>query len=346
MKNKLILAVALALFSATGAHGAVVLDVNTGDATADALLKAEIDKQFQVPKMGDFLGSMSNAQAITNKGQGVSYATDHSLFVIGGSFGLGLSGDLGGSFSSTNGLPPVGLGVQASGMAGLSLAKLPVPALGPIDLKRLTVFINYFGYSNDSLVSSLTIKTNTFGLHAQYKFIDGKNIGGLGLLNWGGVAFTTGFDVSSNSLTYKVGQSITVNSSGQTYTWTPNSSSTLALEANSFSIPLEVSTSIRTLYILSLFAGIGVDLNFGNSKITSNLNGPVTGSPIALAGTAKATLTGGEEQGPSFGHVRFFGGPQINLVPLKNTNMLSLYAQGNVSTGGNYGVHAGIRAAW
>lgn len=294
--------------------------------------------------MGNFLKSMSNAQSITNKGQGVSYATDHSLFVVGGGFGAGLSGDLASGFESKGGLPAIGVGAQGSVMAGISLAKLPVPALGPIDLKRLTLFVNFLGISNDSLVSSLSIKANTFGMHAQYKVIDGKNIGGIGLLNWGGIAFTTGFNVSSNSLTYKVGQSISAESSGVKYTWTPNSASNLTLEANSFSIPFEISTSARVLYVLSVFAGAGIDLNFGKSTIAANLNGPVTNSFNATTGSASLQIS--EEQGPTFGHLRFFAGPQLNLVPLKNTNLLSIYAQGNVSTGGNYGVHAGARIAW
>ncbi|HMV36462.1 MAG TPA: hypothetical protein PKY99_12340 [Turneriella sp.] len=342
-KNTLLLLIST-LLSANAVSAGISLNVTTNDTTADALLKAEIEKQFQVPKMGDFLKSMANAQAIASKGQGVSYATEQSLFVVGGGFGASLSGDPSTGFSSSSGLPGVGFGAQGSIMAGMSLSKLPLPALGPIDLKRLTVFVNYFGISNDSLVSNLTVKANTFGMHAQYKFLEGKNVGGIGILNWGGLAFTTGFNVSSNSVTYKVGQSITANSGSQTYTWTPSSGSSLTLEANSFSIPLEVSTSARLLYVLSVFAGVGVDINFGKASVSSTLNGPVTGSPVAVTGTA--SLTGSEEQGPSFGQMRFFAGPQLNLVPLKNTNLLSIYAQGNVSTGGNYGVHAGARIAW
>jgi hypothetical protein len=343
--NKLLIVLSTSLMLIHSIQAISSLTVNTGlGSTADAALQAEIDKQFQVPTMSNFLKSMSNAQSITNKGQGVSYATDHSLFVVGGGFGAGLSGDLASGFKSNGGLPAIGVGVQGSLMAGLSLSKLPVPALGPIDLKRVTLFVNYFGISNDSLVNSLTIKANTFGMHAQYKVIEGKNIGGIGILNWGGIAFTSGFDVSSNSLTYKVGQSISVESSGTTFTWTPNSASNLTLESNSFSIPFEISTSVRVLYVLSVFAGAGIDLNFGKSTIAANLNGPVTNSSNSTTGSASLQIS--EEQGPNVGHLRFFVGPQFNLVPLKNTNLLSVYAQFNASTGGNYGAHAGARIAW
>lgn len=314
------------------------------NASAKAELEGEINKQFQGTNLPDYMGQMSNAQAITNKGQGVSYASDHSLFVIGGSGGLGLNTTSGFSFSSSGGLPAIGVGAQASVMAGLSLSRFPLPQIGPIDLKKITVFINFFSYSDDSLVTGLTMKMNTFGIHAQYKFMDGKNIGGIGVLNWGGLAFTTGFDVSSNSFNYKIGQKISTTTSGVTFDWTPSSGSSLSLESKSFSIPLEISTSVRLLYVLSIFAGTGIDLNFGNSTIAANLNGPITTSAIGQVGTA--TLTASEEKGPGFGTWRFFAGPQLNLVPLKNTNLLSLYAQGNYSIGGNYGAHAGVRIAW
>ncbi len=350
MVKNLMRAILLIAFIPTLAYSTASLNVTTGvggavGAAADAALNEEINKQFQVPSMTGFLTSMANAQAITNKGQGVSYATYHSLFVIGGNLGAGLNTTSGFDFNSSGGLPPIGLGVQGSIMAGLSLSKFPVPKIGPIDLKKLTVFVNFFSYSNDSLVDSLTIKTSNFGMHAQYKVIDGKNVGGLGLLNWGGVAFTTGFDTGSNTMTYKVGQSISATSSGVTYKWTPSAGSNLELQNTSFTIPLEVSTSVRVLYILSLFGGAGVDLNFGGkSTISANLTGPVTNSANASQGSG--TLTLAENQGPNFGALRFFAGPQLNLVPLKNTNLLSLYAQGNYSTGGNYGVHAGLRIAW
>lgn len=319
------------------------LEVTGQAGTIKADIEAEIKNKFQADKLTDLMGQMSNAQAITNKGQGVSYATDHSLFVIGSAGGVGINTTSGFNFSSNGGIPPVGVGIQGSIMVGLSLSRFPVPQIGPIDLKKLTIFANFYGYSNDSLISGLAIKTSAFGLHAQYKFIDGKNIGGIGVLNWGGVAFTSGFDVSSNTYTYKVGQKISVPSGGLTYDWTTNSTSSLSLESSSFSIPLEVSTNVRLVYILSLFAGAGIDLNFGKSTIAANLDGPLTVNGVA-AGNAK--LTASEEKGPSFGTLRFFAGPQINIVPLKTTNVVSIYAQGNYSIGGNYGVHAGIRIAW
>lgn len=344
----------LGLLLGTSALTAGPISINITDPTLSSLgagqaLENEINSEFKVPQMGDFLKSMANAQAIANKGLGVSYATEHSLFVAGGNFGLGTSFVDTSSFSlsTSGGLPAIGVGVQASGMLGISLSKLPMPALGPIDPKRLTLFINYFGISNDSIVKSLTIKANTFGMHAQYRIIEAKNLGGIGILNWGGLAFTTGFDVSTNSLTYKVGQSLSTDVSGSTVTWTPNSSSNLTLEANSFTIPLELSTSVRVLYILSLFGGAGIDLNMGKSTISANLNGTISSTGTVNnpnAGTASLVIS--ESQNPSFGHLRFFSGVQFNIVPLKNTNLLSVYAQGNISLGGHYGAHAGVRIAW
>ena len=136
MVKNLIKAILLTAFIPTFVYSTSSLTVSTGlGATADAVLQDEINKQFQVPSLTGFLTSMANAQSITNKGQGVSYATDHSLFVVGGSFGAGLNTTSGFSFSSSGGLPPIGLGAQGSIMVGLSLAKFPMPTIGPIDLK-------------------------------------------------------------------------------------------------------------------------------------------------------------------------------------------------------------------
>ncbi|MCX7633160.1 MAG: hypothetical protein N2Z22_07505 [Turneriella sp.] len=321
------------------------LTVNTGmGAAADEALQNTINSNFQVPNMTDFLARMANAQAIAHKGQGVSYATDHSLLVVGASGGVGLNSDSNFDFEAKGGLPKIGVGVQAAGMVGWSLASVPIPALGFLDPKRLTVFVSFMTYSNNSLIESLEVKTNSVGLHAQYKLIKGINVGKIGILNWGGIAFTTGINTSSNSLTFKVGQKIDTNLGAVTYTWTPDNNSKLTLEANSYSIPLELSTSVRLLYILSLFGGAGVDLNFGNATISANLNGPVTNSANSTTGSASLNLS--QTANPSPVHLRFFAGTQFNLVPLRNTNLLSFYIQGNFALGGNYGVHAGVRAAW
>lgn len=328
----------------TYVYSAYTLTVTGIAGTAKADMEAEINKRFQLNKLSDYMQQMSNAQTISHKGQGVSYATEHSLFVVGGSFGGGFNTTSGFDFDPKGGVPPIGVGIQASGMVGLSLSRFPLPQIGPIDLKKLTLFVNYFSYSNDSLFNGLGLKTNTFGIHAQYKLIDGKNIGGIGVLNWGGLLITSGLDVSNNTISYKGNQGVGINSGGQTYTWVSASTSTLSIESSSFSIPIEVSTNVRLLYVLSFFVGTGFDVNFGNSKMAANITGPIT--DVLGATVGNATLVASDEKGPSFGTWRFFAGPQLNLVPLKNTNLLSIYAQGNYSIGGNYGAHAGIRIAW
>lgn len=344
MSKYLFKALFLSILLPTYVHSAYTLTVTGLAGTVKADMEAEINKRFQLNKLSDYMQQMSNAQTISHKGQGVSYATEHSLFVVGASFGGGFNTTSGFDFETKGGVPPIGVAIQGSGMIGLSLSKFPLPQVGPIDLKKFTLFVNYLSYSNDSLLSGLTLKTNTFGIHAQYKLIDGKNIGGIGVLNWGGVAVTSGFNTSNNTISYKGNQAIGINSGGQSYNWVSASSSTLSIESNSFSIPIEVSTNVRLLYVLSIFVGTGFDLNFGSSKMTANITGPITDTLGSTVGNA--TLAANEEKGPSAGTWRFFAGPQLNLVPLKNTNVLSIYAQGNYSIGGNYGAHAGLRIAW
>jgi hypothetical protein len=113
------------------AHAGIVFRCQYRQSDCDCgFLKAEIEKQFQVPNMTDFLGRMSNAQSLSNKGQGVSYATDHSLFVVGGSGGVGFSSASGFDVQTSGGLPPVGVGVQGSGHGWYVFGKTSaVPAL-------------------------------------------------------------------------------------------------------------------------------------------------------------------------------------------------------------------------
>src|SRR5690606_7063454 len=68
---------------------------------------------------------------------------------------------------------------------------------------------------------------------------------------------------------------------------------------NTHSIPLEISTDVQLLYILSLYGGLGVDFNFGQAKGDGALN----------SGTQQITCTGGTQCG---------GGININVTPEAN----------------------------
>lgn len=169
-------------------------------------ITSEINNQYQSSAQSqvvDFLNAMAAAQAMVNAGMGQDYSSNKSLFVIGGGANLGFNpgnnslSNLKEALDNAKGLPALGLGAQIGGFVGISLGAFPVPTLGPIDLKRMTVFINYSGYNLDQ-VKPYTIKTSSFGIHAQYNAIQPVSKA-FGILNWGGLNFGTGFDVSNNA---------------------------------------------------------------------------------------------------------------------------------------------------
>lgn len=315
---------------------------------------------FQLNGLKDYLKYMSSAQSVTTKGHGVDYTTNPSLFVVGVSGGAGV--DLGGrtfteakdSLNSSGSIPKVGYAYQFSVMAGLNLAALKgLPELGPIDLKRLTIFGHGGGFDFSSVVGrdGLTLKSAQFGFHGKYKLILPKSIS-FGLLNWGGLDFVSGFTYASNSLKYQ--SSFDPQSTGVGTVSDPKINITpagsIGLSNTAIAIPFEIATSVRLLYILSLFGGVGIDLNFGRSTIdmavgSTSITSTVGGTTTTLS-DASLKITASESSGGRFGDARFFGGTAINLVPLKSTNMLSLIVQGNVTVSGNYGVMLGVRAGW
>jgi len=334
---------AVALFTGVSALSAAVTTVITATGVDTSSLQSEVTKQFQTTGAAGFVNAMAAAQAVASNGMGVDYSSNKSIFVVGGGANAGLNvgnnsiSDLGNAFKSTAGLPSVGAAVQIGGFVGMSLSKFPMPTIGPIDLKKLTVFLNFGGYTFDQ-VSPYSIKTSAFGLHAQYKLIEPKSLA-LGFLNWGGVDVGTGFDIVSNKYSASAGFSEITSGSLK---WKPTG--TLTIDNSAFVIPIEASTSVRLLYVFSLIGGAGVDIMSSSSTLDISLNGPVSlASTGTTAGTA--TVSGNEKGSGSAIGVRGFGGLAFNIVPLKNTNVLSVFVIGTAGSVG-YGVKAGIQGAF
>lgn len=313
-------------------------------------LQNSINSQYQTSSQStlqDYLGAAANAQSMSNKGLGVDYTSNRSLFVVGAGAGVGanLGGksltDFANALKGNQGLPQVGLATQANGMVGLSLAKFAVPKIGPVDLKKLTLFVNFLGLSIDQ-IKPYTMKTSAFGLHAQYRVIEAKSFG-FGTLNWMGLDLGTGVDFSSNTI--GMSQSFPGITSGN-LTWNPTG--TMSLTSNSFSIPVEVSTGIRLLYILTLFGGVGADFQYSVARINASMTGAIDAN-VSGTGTVNnvgtATLNFNESKNGNIVGVRTFIGTAVNIVPLKNTNVVSVFAMANIGTAG-YGFNLGARMAW
>ncbi|MFO1479618.1 MAG: hypothetical protein U1F40_05400 [Turneriella sp.] len=329
----------------------------------NTIMRTAFDKtagQFQLPGLKDYLSYMSTAQSVTTKGHGVDYTTNPSLFVVGVSGGMGIEvgekslSEAAQSYKNSGSVPAFGTAFQFSAMGGINLGAIKsLPAFGPVDLKRLTVYAHAGALDITSLVSvdGLNIRSNQFGLHGKYKVIESKSLG-FGTLNWGGFDLISGLTVANNTIKYQKNFDAQTSGSGTisdpAISIAPTGSITTSNSA--VAIPFEVATSVRVLYVLSLFGGTGIDLNFGRSSVEMDVRSLSVTSTVAGTTTnltdASIKLNASESSGGRFGDVRFFGGMAINLIPLRNTNMLSLVIQGNVTAGGSYSTMMGVRAGW
>ena len=254
-----------------GAHSKGMFTINVdNEATygsgADALVST-LDSQFSESTFKKTLWYMADSQSMSTRGLGVTYATNHSLLLISVSGNTAISP---GSRSisefyaapfaiGASGIPEAGIGLQSSILAGLSLKSFHLKPIGSLDPSRLTLFVNFFAFK---LTTPLDISTISGGIHLQYKIIDEVNIL-FGVLHWGGLALSTGLDITNNVLNLPVGLFFTSQTGGG-LEFTPTGN--LGFTNTAITIPIEISTNIRLAYALSLIAGGAVDVNMGNSK--------------------------------------------------------------------------------
>ncbi|MBI3294316.1 MAG: hypothetical protein HYZ71_06245 [Deltaproteobacteria bacterium] len=238
----------------------------------------------------------------------------------------------------------VGAGVQAQvNMTSLSLAALSfstnnsLPAIGGSATGTLTVGLNpsLFGVRSDRLflylngmivsqkVSNADVQSTSFGLNGQYRLITPKS---LILVGWGGLTFATGINYSSSFIGVSSNLNVTQDTdvSGQTVTMNMNLSYQLGVRSTVITVPLELSTNVSLLSLVTLFLGGGADINFGSASLAGSASGPVSASytgSIAgsnlFSGTGALNLDDGNVARPDLVVGRIFAGIQGSLWVLK-----------------------------
>mgnify|MGYP000732708025 CR=1 FL=1 len=296
-----------------------------------------------------YLKGVSESTALASKGLSASYANDFDLFILMGA--VGAAADLG-SYSLNDAISGDvnsdrinGVGVATAATFGLNLNFFPLPTFA----KRFKLYASFM--KTDLDFDDFSTKIEHMALFVQYRLIEEENIGSSYLLNWGGVDVTLGLEKTTLDLNYSKAlvKSLTqlsetplgtANFTG-TYSGTPSAS----LESSITSIPVEISTSVRFLYFLSLYGGLGFDLVSGETTASSNATGSISMTDdggIINDGDVSATpnFSLGQSGKPSSTNSRFFGGLQIN-GPL-----LSVFMQYNEVFGGVKGAAVGVKVRW
>ncbi len=343
------------LFKLTTTDYGATLNANPGlKASWDTQLnsiQADINKEFpSTTNQQRFMQGMANSSVMAGKGIGSDYASRMKVVMIGA--GVGVGADL--EKDKATGSDISGVGVQGGLMIGTNLGWLDTEKILGLYTDRLNIYFNYLGYDLDRKMGDankdrLQAGLQSFGFHTSYDLVKPK---GNSLVRWGGVKVHTGYEYNSTRLTFTTDLNETVNetiSSGPTsgtVSGTLTGSPAATIDVATHSIPLEVSTNVQLLYFLSLYTGLGVDMNFGKAKAAGALNADETNltfDPTAPGPGNETMKVQAEANISGSGNVdsfltRAFAGVQINL-PYTN-----IFVQADKSLGNDLiGASAGLR---
>jgi hypothetical protein len=293
-------------------------------------VQRELENLFQTYRVADYLRSFADAQAFASRGMGVDYVSNFRAAMIGVAGNLSLNIEDGYLPQGTRTRPPAGgVSTNATIMAGVNLDFF--------HLAPVTLFGNYFRRSGK--LEEFNASLSNWGLHAQLKLWGKGGDGLVGVLfRWGGIDLTTGIERARLRLNLAGAwaRDIPVGPMGAgapSALVAVNTIGGFTIDMRTFSIPIEITTNVRLLYLLSLYAGMGFDWQIGGgSSLALDLDGTMLGratsgegqsSPVDL-GTAAVEAS--ESVDPSPGRLRWLMGLQVNVFVIK------LFAQLNLAT--------------
>jgi hypothetical protein len=281
----------------------------------DSQVQTELDRVFQTYRLHDYVQSFGDAQGFTTRGLGVDYGSNVRYVEVGVGASTAINGNKAAIEGDTRTQPVAGVSGNLTLMAGVSLGAAGVP---------LTIFGNYF--KSHGSYREFDARLENLGVHLQLKLLGSRDESAWSMLvRWGGLDVTTGFDRSRMrlQLVRDFNRNIPVGD-GQRFSGEVdlNSTGTLALDMRTTSIPLELTTNIRFLYVLSAYIGAGFDWQLGGgSDLTVDLNGKLTGKApsagVTNADLGTMTLQVTQSAKPSAGQFRGILGLQANLLLLK-----------------------------
>ena len=316
--------------AASGVHVVIDAAPDGMDHALEAQMEDGIAEELGLGDTSSFLNSMADAAVMSTKGMGVDYASNFEKIVLGWS--VGSSVDEAGQASFGRGgreMPEYGFAFQMSGMIGLNLGLL---SGGEGFLSRVAIFGN--GMAMQTGGETFRGHLSNFGAHLQLRLV--KPTEGEGM-QWGGLAFTSGYEWAEYRLDMVQGMPIAAPGSGADLTW--NAEGEYFVKASSGSIPLELSTNLKILIVTGYLGG-GVDIATGDASNAMELTGPIkaeAGGQSVEIGTATVSLIDrGAATSPK---PRIFGGLQLNIL------MIKLYGQLNVGVDSGFGGHVGLRMA-
>lgn len=354
-----VLLLALALYATESSAQIFKLNLTsgTGNNTADDFIRAELLKiQNQVNKdlpsaqPKRLMEGMADSSVMAGKGIGKDYASGMDVFLIGA--GVGAGADLEKDKNTDSDIS--GVGVAPGAVFGLDLGFMDTKHILGLDTDKLNVYFNFMSLGHEQKSgdtgeeTNAEIKATSLGIHFRYDWIEGA---GSKLFGWGGVKVHFGYQYNKTELAFssQINERIEATGPGGEVindAITGNPKATILV--NTHSIPLEVSTNIQLLYLLSLYGGLGVDYNTGEAKGDGGFNSSETvqctgagactgGVPINIS--AEANIDAKGKANPFT--TRGFAGVQFNLP------FLRVFVQADKAFGNDLiGATAGVRIVY
>jgi hypothetical protein len=307
--------------------------VGLDSAGLEAELSALISDKLYTGDTDAYVAKYANASALAIKGMGVDYASNPKKFVIGASIGPAVSGV---PFSLTRGpdaLPEGGFAFMAAAHAGINLGLL-VPGDTKSPLDHVMVYVNGMAFNPPA---QREFQASMYNLGAHLQISVGGPVEVSKVVEWGGIAITGGYELSSYKLSLASALPLTQQVDLATVTWT--ATGTYDLGATATTIPIELSTNLR-LAVLTPYIGGAIDLNTAQASSLASLSGPITASAAGVTealGSASVSIDGAGAADPVV--PRVFGGLQLNISAFK------IYGHVNVGFNDSFGAHVGTRVA-
>jgi hypothetical protein len=314
--------------------------ISSQQAAKDALdtlfttLSTQVNSELDAfPDLTDLNKGIGNSLVASGSGIGFDYSSNFDLFLAAVQAGVAMQStvspfqvvkDL---TSSTGSLSDKlenldGLGAQVALTVGLPIKNFTKAKIAFIDLAQMKGYLHFFNYKlNKSLSETdqidFSLSSTAFGAGLQYKIVQPVSVG-LGVVKWNGVDVQSGLKLSKmglNVVKKDLTQAVSAGSgaiSGATAQYVGDVSA--GINATTFSIPFEASTSARLLYIFSFFAGLGGDFAVGSSNTAPASEGVITVNGGGIEGvSADGVLDMGGGSSPGFLNLRYFGGLQFDL---------------------------------
>jgi hypothetical protein len=214
--------------------------------------------------------------------------------------------------------PPIsGGGANFSLMGGLGM--------GLFGFEPLMLFGNWF--KGSASVGQFDGSYDNWGLHGQFRLLGpSRKMSATKLLvRWGGIAITSGADYSRMTLNARKDlhssfalPSYSTEASQGSVTVQSNGPLTFSLEQTTWSVPLEVTTSLRLLSLVTVYGGFGMDFQLGggsdmNVTMESALSGKISGTSGAATNLGTASIHVAQHASPSAARLREIVGLQLGM---------------------------------